>query len=118
MKEFVFCTSCNEVHRFGRCPKREARKRERLRKLAARKLRRRRRRDPRPGASQRGYDKDWFALRTKYLKKHPWCEVCGKRADLVHHIVPVSEAPERRLDESNLQSVCRSCHGKIHRRTA
>lgn len=31
-------------------------------------------------------------------------------AEIVDHIVPVDVAPGRRLDDSNLQSLCRSCH--------
>lgn len=64
----------------------------------------------RPSASRRGLGADWRKLRAEHLRHHPWCCRCGERAEEVDHIVPRSIAPERRLDPSNLQSLCKSCH--------
>ncbi len=40
---------------------------------------------------------------------------CGKRAELVDHIVNVKAAPWRQLDPSNLQSLCWGCHNRLTR---
>ena len=56
----------------------------------------------------------WRKLRARYILEHPFCVECRNRgklkeAEVVDHIVPISKggAP---LDESNLQSLCWSCH--------
>ena len=51
------------------------------------------------------------------MRQHPLCEDCEAAgrvvaAEMVHHIVPVVEAPELRLLFSNLRSLCIVCHGK------
>lgn len=70
---------------------------------------------PRPSAVDRGYDADWQKVRNAYIKTHPVCEVCGRaKTAIVHHIVSVRQDPSRRLDASNLQGVCKSCHEKRH----
>ena len=74
-------------------------------------------------ARQRGYDAAWEKLRAAHLAQHPVCEavlddgqVCGS-ADRpnVDHRQPVRFAPERRLDPTNLRTLCHRCHS---RRTA
>ena len=73
----------------------------------------------------RGYDKNerygssWKKIRDRYIQGHPLCEAClglGKAsvATLVHHRKPLSEGGTN--DESNLQSLCVSCHERIHQR--
>ena len=51
-------------------------------------------------------DPRWKQLSRRHRAAHPVCAVagCGKRAELVDHIVNVKAAPHRRLDPSNLQS--------------
>lgn len=54
-------------------------------------------------------------LSKRYRAAHPLCEEHQARGelvpvDLVDHIVPVHAAPDRRMDESNLQSLCNECH--------
>jgi len=49
----------------------------------------------------------------KYRSEHPECAWCGRNKKLdVHHIIPVSVAPERAGDYSNLMMLCRKpqCH--------
>lgn len=63
------------------------------------------------------YGRSWKRLRDRYAHKHPLCERCLKEGryvtvEEVHHIVPFSEGGAN--DESNLMSLCRSCHEKIH----
>jgi 5-methylcytosine-specific restriction endonuclease McrA len=70
----------------------------------------------RPSAAQRGLGGDWRKLRAAHLEKHPWCRRCGAKATEVDHIVPRRLAPERRLDPTNLQSICRTCHSGAKQR--
>ena len=55
----------------------------------------------------------------RHLAGHPLCEQCKEQgryvlATLVHHIQPISEGGTH--DESNLMSLCVSCHERIHQR--
>jgi len=64
---------------------------------------------------ERGYDTRWDKLSKRWRRLHPLCALCkaqGKTVlgDLVDHIVSVRRAPERVLDESNLQTLCTTCH--------
>jgi len=63
------------------------------------------------------YGRAWRRIRDQYVKTHPFCEECFKRGilvpvDEVHHIVPVSRGGTN--NPSNLMSLCKSCHNKIH----
>ena len=84
----------------------------------------------RPSSSARGYDKRWSNKKSKddlgtgvrdlYVQAHPVCEDCEKRGETkaveeVHHIKKVADQPDHLLDETNLMSLCKSCHS---RRTA
>ncbi|WOC31870.1 MULTISPECIES: HNH endonuclease [Caproicibacterium] len=67
--------------------------------------------------SNRKYGRAWKRIRDRYAAAHPLCERCLKEGRLtpveeVHHIVPVSQGGDHR--ESNLMSLCQSCHTKIH----
>lgn len=74
-------------------------------------------------STERGYGKDWEALAAMHLAEHPYCIRCeamgrinGKRGRdglRVDHIVPVRMAPERRLDETNLQTLCIDCDNHV-----
>ncbi len=66
---------------------------------------------------ERGYDWAWRKLRLWHLKQHPLCadcEACGRvePAVDVDHQVPIAVDPSRRLDPSNLSSLCRRCHNR------
>lgn len=63
------------------------------------------------------YRNHWRKIRERYYSMHPYCEQCFKEgkmvlADEVHHIIPVSRGGTH--EASNLMSLCRSCHNKIH----
>jgi len=63
------------------------------------------------------YDAPWRRLRDWWIGNNPLCAACSTEdwpvsATDVDHIVPVVQAPDRRLDPTNLQSLCRSCHGR------
>ncbi len=70
---------------------------------------------PTRGARNRGYDRAWERFRRWYLNAHPVCEDCDRLAQEVHHVVKLVEAPERRLDPTNVMALCKRCHS---RRTA
>ena len=73
----------------------------------------------RPTARQRGYDAKWEAVRDEVIAAQPWCLSCHGTDRLnVDHIVPIREAPHRRLDRTNLRVLCQSCHSAHTRRTA
>lgn len=65
----------------------------------------------RPSPQERGYDLTWRRTRGRYLKAHPRCETCGKRATEVDHIIPISQGGDR-LKWHNLQSQCKPCHSR------
>lgn len=77
----------------------------------------------RGSSTQRGYDRLWSKLRARYITENPFCESCEKRgltvpADEVDHIQPFSGKDDPlRLDEDNLQSLCRACHARKTART-
>lgn len=71
-------------------------------------------RDP---AVRRRYGRAWKRIRDRYVSKHPFCEECYQNGLLrpveeVHHKLPLSEGGTH--EESNLISLCQSCHAKIH----
>lgn len=61
--------------------------------------------------------KQWRALRNWYIKQNALCEQCNREnkitaAECVDHIKPISLWYAGRLAESNIQSLCNSCHAK------
>ena len=68
--------------------------------------------------SNKKYGRAWREMRKRYAAAHPLCEMCLKEGQLtpveeVHHIIPLADGGTN--EESNLMSLCRSCHEKIHR---
>lgn len=67
------------------------------------------------------YDWQWRKLRAWHIKRFPLCINClgdGKivAADEVHHKIPITVDPSRRLDPTNLISLCDPCHDAEHGR--
>lgn len=65
--------------------------------------------------SRRGYGRDWQKLRKAFLAANPLCRYCADKglvtaATVVDHIETIADAPQRRLDWKNLQSLCDHCH--------
>ncbi len=69
--------------------------------------------------------KQWHNLRNRYIKEHPFCELCEQRgivrlAEEVHHKeeflkgITDEEKWQLLLDEDNLMSLCSDCHHEIH----
>jgi 5-methylcytosine-specific restriction protein A len=58
------------------------------------------------------YDRAWAELALAWLKANPTCATCRRPAREVDHIVEVRVDPTRRLDPTNLRSLCSPCHVK------
>ena len=74
-------------------------------------------RGDRESSGKRGYNSRWQKARARYLRGHPLCVHCGKKgqyvkATVVDHITPHRGDPVLFWDESNWQSLCKSCHDK------
>ena len=57
------------------------------------------------GAKRSPYSK---AVEKIHLKKHPLCEICGKRTNQVHRIRPFHLYPDDELEPTNLITLCPS----------
>jgi 5-methylcytosine-specific restriction protein A len=69
----------------------------------------------RANATGRGYGSRWRTARSRFLKVNPLCVRCkemGKltKANVVDHIKPHRGDKILFWDESNWQSLCKSCH--------
>lgn len=69
----------------------------------------------RGSSTARGYDRAWQAVRLSHLKAEPLCRLCGDEgrltaAAVVDHIQTVADRPDLRLDDANLQSLCKPHH--------
>ena len=59
----------------------------------------------------------WRQLSARWLRKHPTCAPCARvqlttAATQVDHVEPLTDAPGRVYDPTNLQSVCDRCHAR------
>ncbi|MEA4919370.1 MAG: HNH endonuclease signature motif containing protein [Clostridiaceae bacterium] len=73
----------------------------------------------RGSATSRGYDRQWEAFRTQYLKRHPICEDCLRAkpaqyvtATEVHHVKKLRDYSQLKYAEDNLMALCHDCHSK------
>ena len=57
----------------------------------------------------------WRKCRRAQLQREPLCRVCESVAQMVDHIVPLSEGGEPFTIE-NLQSLCNRCHNRKRQR--
>ena len=66
------------------------------------------------------YDHQWRVLSERFRAEHPLCHDCWENGREepsrdVHHIIPIRDAPHRRLDVNNLVALCKKCHSDRHR---
>lgn len=106
MKLQTRCAACGALN-VGVC---ECRRRESNQRYDAK----------RPNSTARGYDRKWNKFRESILNERPLCQDCLEAgltspANEVHHIKKLREAPELRLEPSNVMCLCKACHS---RRTA
>lgn len=67
--------------------------------------------DGRPSACQRGYGREWQAIRLSVLQSRPVCEVCDLApATEVDHRVTLRAGGTH--DEANLMAMCKPCHSR------
>lgn len=49
------------------------------------------------------------------LRDNSQCKICGNKNNLqVHHIYSLDNYPEMKLENSNLITLCTSCHHDVH----
>lgn len=64
--------------------------------------------------------KPWRRKREYILKRDKYlCQECKKygrntEANVVHHLIEIEDDSSLKLTNSNLQSVCKACHNKLH----
>lgn len=64
----------------------------------------------------------WQRLRAVALARdNGLCQECKRQgtirqAKVVHHLIEIKDEWERRYELSNLESLCHSCHNRIHKR--
>lgn len=67
--------------------------------------------------TRKRYGLTWRKVRASYVREHPYCELCFsdglmREVQEVHHKIPLSKGGTH--SKSNLISLCKSCHAKIH----
>ena len=74
---------------------------------------------PRDDARTRLYNSAaWKRARAGVLERDGWlCVLCKRPANTVHHIRAVADGGEP-LDETNLATLCHTCHGAVDGRRA
>ena len=61
-------------------------------------------------------DKRWrgrWGLRQQVLHYKPFCELCGRLASVVDHIIPHRGDEQLAFNSANLRPLCSTCHGRV-----
>lgn len=79
--------------------------------------------EQRTDARKRGYTWDWEQFSRNYRANYPLCEMCEscnvvRPSVSVHHIQKIDDAPERKLDITNVIALCDECHKRADRDAA
>ena len=65
----------------------------------------------RGSAATRGYGPRWLRFRQMFLAEFPLCANCGRGAEEVHHLIPVSGPDDPTFfDPSHVVALCKPCH--------
>lgn len=72
--------------------------------------RRERKKDTRPGSSDRGYDWQWAKYARAFVKRNPFCKLCGAPSVVCDHIVPLRIMGKNTYDDRDYQALCVSCN--------
>lgn len=53
----------------------------------------------------------WNKL-SKYIRERDlyMCQICGKQAKEIHHIIKIEDDPDKAYEETNLICLCHMCH--------
>lgn len=101
------CSRCGKIHEYGACkvPTRDYRVYTRKTATSITKFR---------------SSKVWQRKRAEILERDQYlCKLCLYRGVInnksleVHHIVPLKDNEELKLEDSNLVTVCSGCHGLV-----
>ena len=112
-----YCDDCQKL-----VDQKIAEAKERSRKERARKYAKEYNKKRDPEHVRFYHSRAWKQLRAAKLAEAEYlCEECRKKgiltmAEDVHHIVPISEDWEKRLDMDNLRCLCVNCHNLAHNR--
>ena len=52
----------------------------------------------------------WPALERQFLREHPTCAACGRKATVVHHVIPYHLDRLKELNPANLIALCPRDH--------
>jgi len=70
--------------------------------------------DFRPSAYRRGYDKKWAKFSREFLRDNPLCEICGSPATVTDHRVPFEIMKKvyggNTYRPEDYQALCTSCN--------
>lgn len=61
-------------------------------------------------------NRKYLKIRKIFMAKHPFCEICGRPATDLDHIVPHRGNLKLFWDQKNWQALCHSCHSKKTKR--
>ena len=58
---------------------------------------------------------EYKKFKKEVLKERNYtCQMCKAKANIIHHLKPISKYPELELVKSNVIAVCLDCHIKCH----
>ena len=65
--------------------------------------------------------KEWRDLRSSLISKNEFCELCGRPAEHVHHLIKFYDQDKEKrkivlLEPTNLMCLCSECHHRVHNR--
>lgn len=71
-----------------------------------------RKKDNRPSAWKRGYNKEFYKIRAQLLKESPICQICNIEKSTVAHHMP-DYVPGTNHKDYDYMAVCHGCHNRV-----